>query len=146
MAKGPLARVALLSVVVGTVAACAPSKGGDAADTDSPSVRDRTPPALSCAPIVDGQREGQEVAVSCTVTDDSGVFLVYVVFRPSTSVDWNKRTLQQVDEEGTFEGSIPAVDVLPGTMDYYSVAVDGSSNAGALPPDAPDSYYTFTVL
>ena len=85
--------------------------------------------------------------MSATVTDDdSGVFVVQVVYKRVDSTVWSDAALSLVDEaSGLYEGVIPGNDVQSSGMDYYIYAVDKSENEATDPEDGEQDPYHFRI-
>lgn len=111
-----------------------------------PGDEDQEGPLLNHTPVGDGQPAEQEVQVSCTALDpESGVVSVTIYYKQETSSMWNAVELRPVDDEGSYEGAIPAEDVGSGGIDYYLSAMDREENVSSLPEDATDEVYHFRV-
>jgi len=106
---------------------------------------DVTGPDVTHTPIDDGQIAGQDVVVTATVTDDSGINSVTLYYRPSGgSFTTLPMTLVSADSYGA---TMPGASVSEPSMDYYIRAIDDSplNNQTAVPGSAPGTPYGFTV-
>ena len=115
-------------------------------NSDPEADEDTTPPTLTHTPIETSQPIGDDVLITCTAADDdSGVFIVSVVYKQETSTSWQDAQLRAVDNAGNYEGYIPGDDVNSAGMDYYLKAIDGQNNVGTLPEDGEDDPYHFRI-
>ena len=112
-------------------------------DTDQSSQPSAAAPATA---IETSQPIGDDVLITCTAADDdSGVFIVSVVYKQETSTNWQDAQLRAVDNAGNYEGYIPGDDVNSAGMDYYLKAIDGQNNEGTLPEDGEEDPYHFRI-
>ena len=106
---------------------------------------DTTPPVIEHEPIDGSQRYGDDVAIIATaVDDDTGVFLVTVIYKQETSTEWVDAPLSN-QGDGNYVGRIPGADVGSGGMDYYLSALDLNENESFLPSDGEADPYHFRV-
>ena len=104
-------------------------------------------PEIEHEPIGTSQLYLQEVAIDATVWDeDSGVFIVEVVFKREDSTVWQTRSLVEDAEIAEyFWGTIPGVDVQSGGMHYYLEATDREGNVSWAPDEADGDPYHFRI-
>ncbi len=115
--------------------------GGDGIDE-----QDQDGPLLTHTPVEDGQPADQEVWVTCTAVDpESGVVAVTLYYKQETSSQWDDVELRPTDDEGGYEGAIPADDVESGGIDYFLAATDREGNLSYLPVNATDEVYHFRL-
>ncbi len=139
------ARLALTALVCAAIlgfAGC-PEETGD--DDDSADVL--APPQITHEPVEDGQPEAEPVAVSCTVTDDTGLAQVTLYYRVNGEADWQYALLFEAATPGEYVGHVPQDTVTAAGVDYYIEAIDTDEPATAAtsPRGAPDSHHAFGV-
>lgn len=107
---------------------------------------DTVAPEIEHEPIDAAQYWGEDVFVEATVTDDnSGVFMVRVVYKQETSTFWYEAGLTAQNSEGFYSGVIPGEDVGSAGMHYYIYAVDYEDNTAYMPDDGEEDAYHFRV-
>jgi uncharacterized protein (TIGR03382 family) len=107
---------------------------------------DRMGPAIVHTPIAVPQPAGEDVTVTATVTDASGVDSVVVFFRPVGGTRFESAELHEAPGD-TWAGEIPAARVIGPAMEYYLEATDSSpqANTSTNPASAPESVWGFNV-
>ena len=118
---------------------------GEQIITDTDDEVDREGPLIDHAPVTAPQVFGQEILLEATVDDDdSGVFVVDVIYRQETAGDWTVKSMRKVGS-GLFQGSISGDDVYSGGMRYYLRATDYSDNRACLPEDCEEEAWHFST-
>lgn len=120
-----------------------PEETGD--DDDCAAVL--APPEITHEPVEDGQPEAEPVAVTCTVTDDTGVAQVTLYYRANGVADWRYTLLFESATPGEYVGHVEPAVVTAAGVDYYIEAIDTDDPAIAAtsPLDAPAQHHTFDV-
>jgi len=97
------------------------------ANAAAKSLPDLEGPVIEHAPPADSLQKGDPVTISAKVTDNVGVKSVILNYRLSGTQNY-----QQIDMtalgSSLFNGTIPAIRVSIGTMEYYIEATDLSGN------------------
>ena len=123
-----------------------PSEGATAHFTvDAPEV-DSTPPTITHTPAAGPLEAGEGVAISATITDDSGVAGASLDYRANGGT-WKILALIPGAASGSYSATIPGADVLEGTLEYYLSARDSSpaENLAYSPAAAADGPHALTV-
>jgi len=103
-------------------------------------------PSIAHSAITDAQLYGQDVLIEATASDNSGVFVVEMVYKQETSgaSSWKRQTMSEVGGE-LFQGAIPGDDVGSAGMHYYLQATDSINNTSCLPEECELEPWHFSV-
>ncbi|MBN2495811.1 MAG: right-handed parallel beta-helix repeat-containing protein [Deltaproteobacteria bacterium] len=107
---------------------------------------DTQPPTIVHVPVADGQPESQAVQISAEVTDNMGLDIVSLFYRPQGESAFSAVEMTSTGGD-TYAASIPADVVRLPRVDYYIYARDTATTANlATHPDgAPTFFHSFTV-
>jgi hypothetical protein len=108
-------------------------------------VDDVTPPDVNHTPVQNGQISGKDITVTATATDSGGINSVTLYYRTyGGSFSTAPMSLVSAD---TYGAKIPGASVTAPSVDYYILAIDGSTNNNKIyvPASAPATPFTFTV-
>lgn len=133
--------MSLRFVAVVGLAGCSDGIGG-VVDTDLVH-GDRDPPAFVHEHVQSAVYEN-DVPISATITDASGVESALLFYQQQVDVDWTQATLVNVGEDA-YEGTIPGADVGSAKMRYYLSATDGRDQTGCYPDECDADPLEFPV-
>lgn len=106
---------------------------------------DTTPCVIEHEPVDGAQPADVDVLIQAVVTDeDSGVFMVSVVYKQETSTQWEDFPLTKA-ADASYSGKIPAQDVGSGGMDYFIECLDLEENEAFAPDEGEEDPYHFRV-
>ena len=137
-----------MSFFVLLVAAVGCNNSGNQILTDSnpDAGEDLECPTFQHIPVASPQTIGQDVPVSATIKDDSGVLSAILYYKIETAITW--KDVSMTGSGDSFSAVIPGADVGgAGGMHYYLWAQDASPNLNActLPNDGEDGPFHFTI-
>ncbi len=98
---------------------------------ETPDAPDTQPPQITMEAVLYG-KHGTALEIMATVTDDTAVSLVELVYRAAGSEQW-QRLPMTCDACNQFTAQIPADQVTADVMEYYVEASDGSNVASREP-------------
>jgi hypothetical protein len=104
---------------------------------------DTTPPVIAHAPV-SGATEGTAIPLTATVTDDRAVASVEAKYRKVGEASFKTLALPSSGGD-SFAGTIPAGDVVVGTIEYYIEAKDASGNGAVSPAGGAGAPNKITV-
>ncbi len=110
------------------------------------SLDDVLGPSITHTSIAEAQLYGQDVLIEANASDDSGVFVVEMVYKQETSgtSGWKSKPMSEVGG-GLFQGAIPGDDVGSAGMHYYLQATDSLNNTSCLPDECEVAPWHFSV-
>ncbi|MEO1272959.1 MAG: PKD domain-containing protein, partial [Myxococcota bacterium] len=106
---------------------------------------DDTAPIITHTPITSGQPAGSAVAITASITDNTGVASATLAYRVTGGGAYTQAPLMRIGGGTTWQGQIPAAAVTTAGVDYYITAQDDVGNEAFEPSTAPATPYRFTV-
>lgn len=129
------------------VAAVGCSGGEQTQFTDSDEEgEDLECPDINHIPVTSPQTIGEDVVVSATITDDSGVLSAILYYKIETLITWNQTPMDGNGSDWT--ATIPGSDVKDAAgMHYYIWAQDSAPalNVCTVPNDGEEGPFHFTI-
>ena len=109
--------------------------------------RDEDGPVIEHESIQTSQWYMEDVPIEAWVyDDDSGVFIVEVVYKREDSTVWESKPIAvDPDEPDFYAGEIPAAEVVSGGMHYYIEAMDREGNMSQDPPEGEADPFHFRI-
>lgn len=104
-----------------------------------PSDSDQVGPTIVLGSLPDPASLGDAIPVAATVTDDSGVSSVALLYRAPGTDFWGSTFMTPTGASNQWTASIPSTFAQPPGVEYYVRAVDASlnRNASVVPSSAP---------
>ncbi len=104
-----------------------PVEGAGAPHQVTINYPDETPPEVAVDALSSPQTAGEDLPVTVTATDDSGVAAVAIYYR--TQGDTAYKSIAAGGDEPNFSATIPGADVAEPAIEIYAEAVDGATSA-----------------
>jgi len=106
---------------------------------------DVTPPQISTEPYAfeNGAEEGYTIRAS--VAESSDIEDARLFWRTAGQASWSYAAAQ-INETGDSLSAVIPVQQAGTAVEYYFRAIDSQGNQGFSPQEAPDQFYSFTVL
>ncbi len=115
---------------------------------DVDPVSDHDGPWLETVPITEPQSLADPIVVDAVATDPSGIYAVFLHYRPQNA-GWESLRMEPVGDEGYFVAEIDPADLQgASSVSYYLEAADATPyhNTTYSPSSGPEAPYRFNLL
>ena len=102
------------------------------------------PRIVACKPF-SRLRAGEQFSLRVTALSDRDIGQIVLRYRAAGDAEWRQTPLRHRFRR-SYQGSIPAADLAPGTLTFYVEAADGDGNATRWPAGAPELPWSATVM